>query len=442
MHTPGLQSPTKYFPIALWLMFFTSLCASTCGQTQGNTQGKAQDKTGSDQGDIIIGKIDSLYSAKLKEQRTVWVHVPGRPHKNDSSRRYPVVYLMDGDAHFTSVVGLIERLSAASDNDLCPEMIVVGIPNTDRMRDLTPTHVTSGPFGSSPMLAVSGGGEEFTGFIEKELIPHIDSLYPTAPFRVLIGHSLGGLMVVNALIHHGSVFNAYLAIDPSLWWDDQKLLKQAESELGEPKRFSGKSLFLAVANTMAPGMDTMRVQGDTSSGSLHIRSILRFAADLGKNRGDSLRSDYKYYDEDSHGSVPLIAEYDGFRFLFDFYHFRYQARVFDPAVSADSAVWLVEAHFKNLSGKMGYVLLPPQDQVNGAAKAFIQNKSMDKAYAFFNLNLRNYPKSVDAYAGMGDYYVAKGDKTKALASYNKAMALGGNPDWVKQKIEKLAPIKK
>jgi uncharacterized protein len=429
-----LQSPAKHFLIPLWLLFFTSLSAPTGVQAQG--------KGASDQGDIVIGKIDSVYSATLKEQRTVWVHVPRRPHNNDSSKRYPVVYLMDGDAHFTSVVGLIQRLSAASDNDFCPEMIVVGIPNTNRMRDLTPTHVTKGPYGNSSALAVSGGGEEFTGFIEKELIPHIDSLYPTAPYRILIGHSLGGLMVVNALIHHGSVFNAYLAIDPSLWWDDQKLLKQAESDLGEPKRFSGKSLFLAVANTMATGMDTMRVQGDTSSGSLHIRSILRFAADLGKNRGDGLRSDYKYYNEDSHGSVPLIAEYDGFRFLFDFYHFRYQTRVFEPAVSADSAIWLVDAHFKNISQQMGYVLLPPEADVNAAAKAFVQNKMMDKAYAFYTLNLRNYPTSVDAYAGMGDFYVAKGDKAKALESYNKAMVLGDNPDWVKEKIEKLTVIKK
>jgi predicted alpha/beta superfamily hydrolase len=387
--------------------------------------------------DITIGKIDSLYSTRLKEERTVWVHVPKGSHKKDSSSRYPVVYLMDGNDHFTSVVGMIQRLSAASGNDLCPEMIVVGIPNTNRLRDLTPTHVISGPFGNSSMLAASGGGEEFTAFIEKELMPHIDSLYPTAPYRMFIGHSLGGLMVVNALIHHPALFNAYLAIDPSLWWDDQKLLKQAEGELSQTNRFAGKSLFLAVANTMAAGMDTMRVQGDTSSGSLHIRSILRFAADLRKNKGDGLRSDYKYYNEDSHGSVPLIAEYDGFRFLFDFYHFRYQARVFDPSTPADSAVWLVVAHFKNLSEQMGYVLLPPEEQVNAAAKGFVQNKLMNKAYAFYNLNVCNYPKSADAIAGLGDYYVAKGDKAKALESYNKALALGDNPDWVQQKIEKL-----
>ncbi len=108
---------------------------------------QAQGKGGSDPRDIVIGKIDSLYSPTLKEQRTVWVHIPQSYHKEkDSTRRYPVVYLMDGDDHFTSVVGMIQRLSAASGNDFCPEMIVVGIPNTDRIRDLTPSHVAGGPY--------------------------------------------------------------------------------------------------------------------------------------------------------------------------------------------------------------------------------------------------------------------------------------------------------
>ncbi|HEX3386461.1 MAG TPA: alpha/beta hydrolase-fold protein, partial [Mucilaginibacter sp.] len=91
-------------------------------------------------------------------------------------------------------------------------------PNTNRMRDLTPTNV--------PPDKSSGGGEKFTDFIKTELMPHIDSIYPTASYKMLIGHSLGGLMAINTLINHPEMFNAYVAIDPSMWWDDRKLLNR------------------------------------------------------------------------------------------------------------------------------------------------------------------------------------------------------------------------
>src|SRR6185369_3299172 len=100
----------------------------------------------------------------------------------DTSQRYPVVYLLDGDAHFPSVVGLVQQLSQVNGNTVVPEMIVVAIPNTDRTRDLTPTHVsTDAPFMDSNFARTSGGGENFISFIEKELMPHIDSVYPTQP---------------------------------------------------------------------------------------------------------------------------------------------------------------------------------------------------------------------------------------------------------------------
>src|SRR6478609_8133775 len=128
---------------------------------------------------ILIGTIDSVYSKILNEQRKVWIYTPGiTSGYQGAPRRYPVLYVLDGDAHFHSVVGMIQQLSQANGNTVFPEMIVVGIPNTNRTRDLTPTHILSDP----PMMDSSGskatgGGENFVAFLEKELMPHIDSLY-------------------------------------------------------------------------------------------------------------------------------------------------------------------------------------------------------------------------------------------------------------------------
>src|SRR5450631_771497 len=394
-------------------------------------QGYAQTNT-----DIVIGKSEVIYSKLLKEKRTIWVHLPRSA--NDplfKSQRYPVLYLLDGDAHFSSVTGMIQQFSEINGNSLCPEMIVVGIPNTDRTRDLTPSHTNINFSGDSTGVNTSGGGEIFTSFIEKELIPHMDSLYPTAPYRVFVGHSLGGLTVMNTLLHHPQLFNAYLAIDPSMWWDKQRLLHQTEPILMQEK-FNGKTLFLGIANTMSPGMDTAMVRKDTTGNSIHIRSILLLADALKKGNGNGLRWKYKYYNEDNHGSVPLISEYDGIRFIFNFYTFQFANLLFDKKISAAIAVDSVTRHYKYVSDEMGYTVLPPESYLNNLGYGFLQNKMNEKAFAFFELNINVYPKSGNVYDSMGDYYVATNDKEKAIDYFRKALAINGNAE-TKEKLEKL-----
>lgn len=92
---------------------------------------------------IIVGKKLSVYSTTLKENRKIWVYTPGNSFTTlDSNKRYPVLYLLDGDAHFLSTVGIIQQLSQTNGNAVLPEMIVVGIENTNRLRDLTPNLIT------------------------------------------------------------------------------------------------------------------------------------------------------------------------------------------------------------------------------------------------------------------------------------------------------------
>jgi len=377
--------------------------------------------------DIVIGKKNFIYSNILKENRQIWVHVPGA-QGNDiySKQRYPVLYLLDGDAHFASVAGMVEQLSVINGNNLCPNMIVVGIPNTDRLRDLTPSHSGDN---------TSGGGELFTSFIEKELIPYIDSLYPTAPYRLFIGHSLGGLMVVNTMIHHPQMFNAYLAIDPSMWWNDQLLLK-ASGPILTANKFNGKTLFLGVANTMSSGMDTARVRKDTSKNTIHIRSILLLADLLRKTSESGFRWEYKYYNEDSHGSVPMISEYDGLRFIFDYYDFKENDKLFDSSFNAGQSIKAITDHYQKVSKQMGYVVLPPESYINNLGYGFMQNKMNEKAFAFFEMNITNYPKSGNVYDSMGDFYVAAGDKEKAMDYFRKALTIRDNAD-TRQKLQKL-----
>jgi len=383
--------------------------------------------------EIVLGKIDSLYSPTLHETRALWIYTPyGGTGAVYSAQRYPVVYLLDGDAHFYSVVGMIQQLSQVNGNTICPEMIVVGIPNTDRTRDLTPTHVSAAPNVDSAFVRTSGGGEKFTEFIGKEVIPYIDSHYPTAPYRMLIGHSLGGLMVVNTLFHHPGMFNSYIAIDPSLWWDDHRLLNEAVHDLAV-NSFDGKALFLGVANTMPESLDTATVRMDTSNSTNHIRSILRFADALKKGPARGLEWNWKYYGTDNHGSVPLIVEYDALRFFFRFYRLPSFARLRDPAFNVDS---VLTAHFQNVSRHLGYTVAPPEALINQIGYGFLQQRNFSKARTFFEMNIRNYAKSSNVYDSMGDCYAAEGKTEKAMEYYEKALSIKEVPE-TRKKLESL-----
>ncbi len=379
---------------------------------------------------IVIGAIDSIQSTILNEQRKLWVYVPNSGSANaDSQQKYPVIYLLDGENHFNSVTGMAEYLSNTM---IIPEMIIVGIPNTNRFRDLSPTKPSESTFPLPPFV---GGGEAFTSFLEKELMPYIESKYPTAPYRLMIGHSLGGLMVINTMLHHCNLFNSYLAIDPSLWWDNDLMVKQADS-IFQQKKFDGKSLYIAMANNgITEGMDLTSVMKDTTEESANSRPMLLFSDVLESRKTYGLRWKFHYYPDDNHGSVTMIAAYDALRFFFDKYTIplSYFYNAPKPSFNADS---VIITHFKTASEQMGYTVLPPENFVHEQAYNMMYNNDLDRAFRLFDLNISNYPSSYNAYDRMGDYYMAKNDKEKAIIYFTKALELKEVPA-TRKKLEEL-----
>ncbi|MDB4903463.1 MAG: alpha/beta hydrolase [Mucilaginibacter sp.] len=372
---------------------------------------------------IVIGTIDTVYSKILNEKRVIYVHVPD----GDKNQRYPVLYILDGENHFQSAVAIVQQISG-----ITPDMIVIGITNSDRERDLTPTHVNPDRIINASDARKSGGGENFISFIEKELIPYIDAHYPTTSYRVLSGHSLGGLAVVNAFINHTNLFNAYIAIDPSLWWDGQKWIKKYESELSQ-HNFSNRALFVGIANNLPAGLDTISVLKDTSINYVLTRSVLNFAHTLHDLNSPGLRLGSKFYPNEWHGSVELNAEYDALRYLFKFYHFDMNYVRAHPGLNPDS---LVSAHFNKVSKQMGYQVLPTEEMINDMAYGYMGMQKMNYAYALFKRNIENYPESSNAWDSLGDYYASAGDKQKAIEAYSKSLSLRETQD-TRSKLEVL-----
>ena len=383
---------------------------------------------------IVIGKVDSVYSTILKEKRKVWVYVPNMDGVQNTGQRFPVLYLLDGEGHFHSVVGLIQQLSQVNGNTIVPEMIVVGIPNTDRTRDLTPTRIINDP----PMMDTNsskstGGGENFAAFLEKELIPHIDSAFPTQPYRLLIGHSFGGLAVMNILTNHTKLFNAYIAIDPSMWYDKEQFLKTTQKKLASQK-FNGTSLFVGIANTLAEGMTLEKLKKDTTVETRHIRSIFAMDKFIKANSQHGLKYASKYYGDDDHGSVPLISEYDGLRFIFSWYRLKLSPSDF---MNADTAiVQKYRRHYQTVSKEFGYKVSPQEMQINGLGYFILSQKHYEKAAALFRMNIENYPQSGNTYDSYADALLAMKDTVAAITNYKKALSMTKSEE-TKQKLDKL-----
>ena len=379
---------------------------------------------------FTIGFEKSSPSEILGEQRKVWIHIPNSNGGNDNTGkgRYPVIYLLDGDANFNTVVSITEFMSNAG---LCPPMIVVGVLHPDRMTDLT--------FGTdNETPGIVGRGEKFMLYVEKELMPYIESNYPTASYKILIGHSVGGLTVVNALMHHPYLFNAYVSLDAALWWNNQQIVKEAKMILAN-KNYKGKTLFMVLANRMEKGMDTLEVQKDTTEGTELIRSNLEFIRYVSNSKTNQLRFKHKYYEDDNHSSVRLIGEYDALRFIFDYYRLNiYNSELDDPNFKLDS---LFITHYNIISDEIGYLVKPDENQVNSLGYYLLNQKQFSKAEALFKLNIANYPETANCYDGLGDLYLAKGDKINAIASFKKTLSLKAIPE-TKEKLDKLLKGKK
>jgi predicted alpha/beta superfamily hydrolase len=371
------------------------------------------------------GFEETIPSRILSQQRKIWIHIPNSNggDKIKNKGKYPVIYLLDGSDNFNTVVSITEHME---ESGLCPPMIVVGIVHVDRLSELT-----SGTDKELPN--VIGNGENFMSFVEKELIPFIDTNYPTATYKTLIGHSLGGLTVINTFLHNPNLFNAYVSLDAALWWNNKKVVEEAKTILAT-QNYQGKTLFMAMANRLERGMDTLSVQKDTSSSTDLIRSNLEFIKILHVNKRNQLYYSSKFYKDDDHPSVRLIGEYDALRFTFGFYKLKiYESELRNPNFKIDS---VLVAHYKRVSENMGYRVNPDETQVNNLGYEMLAKKQYRNAENLFKLNIANNPNSGNCYDSIGDFYLAKGNKTKAIESFKKALTLAEIPDS-KAKLEKL-----
>jgi len=342
-----------------------------------------------------IGSYMGIYSDILGEQRVLLVGLP--EGYDQTTVNYPVLYLLDGDYHFHHVTGLVDFLA---DLDLIPRMIVIGIINTNRDRDFTPTSVTD--------LPASGGANNFLAFLEDELFPAIDHQFRTVPHRIIVGHSLGGLFGIYSMVAKPKFFNAHIIISPHVVYDDQFIISEAQGSM-DTVGYEHKVLYIA--------LDDEEME--------NLYSTKRLNRIIKKKKYDYFRLKFEIINNTDHGSVVHKALYNGLEFVYSGWKF--------PVERTLDGLPAIKNHYSNLSKRLGFTIIPPEAdmteigyallnaQFNEEPVANYQNKL--KAVAVFQHNVSLYPNSPNVYDSLGDAYRATGQDDLALESYQKAVKI-------------------
>jgi predicted alpha/beta superfamily hydrolase len=319
-----------------------------------------------------------------------------------------------------------------------PEMVLVGISNAKhRTRDLTISKITTN-YGM-PYNEENGEAINFLKFIEEELIPYVESQYRVTNYKTLIGHSYGGLFTIYALLNRPNLFSNYIAIDPSLDWDNQKLLIEAEAKLSS-YNFQGKSLFMSLGGQLHlqdPDITLDNLMQDESNFTLFARSNLAFSEIVEQNKNNGLFFDWKFYPNDLHGTVAFPSIMDGLISVFDWYQMEntYKINSFDTSIEELSNI--INYREEKLKTHFGYSVPPyPEELLNMSGYMNMDMNQMDKAKMYFDLTIKYFPESANAYDSMAYFYERNGDNQNAIKFVTKAFEISKD-DYYKNRMEKL-----
>lgn len=336
---------------------------------------------------IVMGQTDSLHSSVLQEVRNYRVSLP-QSYAWASDRRYPVLYLLDAQSEFIHTAASVGYLA---DHGEIPEMIVVGIDSTVRVRDYTQT--------DWPKAWVGGGGaHNFKSALSNEIIPTIEQKYRTDGFRILSGHSAGGQFVLFCLTSEPSLFRAFFALSPSLDWDNNLPQRSLEKAFKLTRKLDA---FVYIARSDDAGRPLKDYQ--------QLEQTFKTRSPKG------LRWNSQAFPKETHAGMPLLAQIDALRHLYQGYRFHDDmvAKGFDYA----------QQHFRRVSKTVGWPLNIPESVINEFAYNALSEGKIHKATELFKRNTQDNPNSANAWDGLADAYAKAGHLTLAVQASDRAVAL-------------------
>lgn len=338
---------------------------------------------------VTIGDKKVFHSKILNEDRTVYIYVPDSYKQSTFS--YPTLYLLDAEYDFVSTVGAVEFMSSVGK---IPEMIVVGIVNTNRSRDLTPEAPKDKE--SKAFWGEIGGADNFRGVIKNELIPFIEQGYRTNGFKILRGQSFGGLFGLFDYLKRLPLFNAYIISSPTVRWNENMLFNELShfsfNILEKRKLYIGEAEFDS-------GTDT---------------GIRDFSQLLQSIIIDSNYFGYHFFKGESHYSLAFDTTQKGLEYL-------YRNWQLDRGLLAAGDYNLLVAHYKKVSDEFGFPMKVPMSQMIDFENIQLRKSHYEKAIEIAEKNVQLYPEQPETYWHLGDAYSFSKDYKKALEYFEKAL---------------------
>ena len=370
--------------VSLIALSLTLILLSSCDSNNSKNSGTSDDI-------ITVGKYEKIYSNILNEERKLIIHLP--PGYEKTSRAYPVLYLLDAEweSLFLSSVSTSEYLNGFG---LVPKMIIVGICNTVRERDMIPIKREDQP--------ESGGSKNFLLFITEELMPYVKEQYRTVPYNLLFGGSNAGLFSVYALFENPEMFNACIAGSPMIGHCPDFMHKLAEDAFLN-KNLSSRFLY------MIYGDDDL--QGTVSY-------VPDFYQLINTKSPEGFLCQMKIIEKGGH--VPFISLHDGLRSVFS--EWQYPIDQIEKANLED-----IVNHFNHLTEKYGFEVDIPLDPLITLSFVLVEKEDISQAIETLLLACEIHPYSPDAFYYLGMTYEENGDTDLALTQYKKALEI--SPDF-------------
>lgn len=246
---------------------------------------------------IGLGEQHILPSKILNEDRPIIVSAPSG--YEESKANYPVLYVLDGLGNIKHTIGTVELLT---ESGVIPPMIIVAIESLDRSRDLTPSKAGENVYGGSGNAGIpqSGGAPNFLQFIKEELIPYIETNFRTHPYRILEGHSFGGLFSVYALMASPETFDGFIVEAPALWWNKEEMTQMAKEFYSENQSLD-KAVYFGIGGGDGWGMR---------------QELIRYVEVVKENQPKNFRWKHEEVGDEDHDASRLLLNYYGLKFLF------------------------------------------------------------------------------------------------------------------------------
>ena len=363
-----------------------------------------------------LGTQYILKSNILQEDRPIIISLPiGYENNKDT---YPVLYLLDGLGNIKHQVGTVELLT---ESGIVPPMIIVAIESLDRARDLTPSNAGEDNYiGTKAGIPQSGGAPEFLEFLEKELIPFVESNFRTHPYRLLEGHSFGGLFSTYALMNKPELFDALIIQAPALWWNKEEMTAQAK-EFFKSNISLDKAVYFGTGGAEGWGMR---------------QELARYVDVIKQNPPKNFRWKHEEIPGDEvHDDSRLLLNYYGLKFVFS-----------DLRASEDLLTNYSDESFlqgeQELRDKYGQnARRPASDYVNIIMELLNEENNLG-AITVYKRATEAYPKYIQFLNNLAALYEETDQIDKAIETYKSAIEVStklklGNEEGYQKEIERL-----